>query len=738
MSKLIDRCRAGMAPLSVRPELKDAALAALGRWTSEAPFADYQGYIEHLVDRERFDVLLDSFYRMIPFGTGGRRGPVGVGPNRFNPYTLSTSVQGHVAYLRQRFGPDAELTTVVAYDVRRFADLRGLFEGVPGVLTGLTSKDLAWLAARVYAANGVRVYILPADVDSYISTPELSFLIRELKAQGGLNVSASHNHPDDNGGKFYNALGGQEIPPDDEAMARLVQQVHAAEVTDADEALAQGLIQPIGPELRQRYVQLNRALLPEPASTSAHIVFTPLHGTGSTTVQAVLQQAGFTVEPEPTQSTFDGAFPAVPYRIPNPEVPASMLAAQALAERIGADLVLSTDPDADRLGLLAPDSQGTWRPFTGNEIGALLLGHLIERRVPKLKAAGGRPFVVTTWVTTGLLRRMAEAARLGVVDSLAVGFKFIAEVLRAIEDEGRYEEAGWERTLQGALGDFLMGTEESHGYLVSPDIRDKDAAGAALLLAELASLCRDRGETLDTVLDGIHRRHGVVINRLSSLIMQGATGLERIAAIQASLRADPPTEVAGLKVVRAVDWHDTERFGPFLSDTDRSTRNVLCWFLENGSRITIRPSGTEPKNKTYVEVAGTPVGPNAPASALAAERRRLEALAANIVDDFTLQALARVKLTVPTAALRVSDLVPLEQRVRVVEQVAPALLERVRALDLAPGEAAVAALRAWLSVELKPCGNDPEGLVLPGLQAAWAKVAADEPALVARALALLS
>ena len=734
MQDLIERARAGMHPLSVRDQLKDAALTTLSAWASEERFAPYRGYMEHLVQQERFDVLLDSFYRMIPFGTGGRRGPVGVGPNRFNPYTLSTSVQGHVAYLRQRFGADTPLATVVAYDVRRFDDLRGLYVGVPGVLTGLTSKDLAWLAARVYAANGVRVHILPADADSYVSTPELSFLIRELGAQGGLNVSASHNHPDDNGGKFYNALGGQEIPPDDEAMAALVQQVYTAELVSVEEAERRELIVPIGPALRHRYIELNRALLPEPASTSARIVFTPLHGTGSTTVQAVLQEAGYAVEPVPSQSTFDGAFPAVPYRIPNPEVPASMGVAQEQAERQGADLVLSTDPDADRLGLLAPDAHGGWRAYTGNEIAALLLAHIIERQVPARRAAGGRPFMVTTWVTTGLLRRMAEAAGVGVVDSLAVGFKFIAEVLRAVEQEGSYTEQGWGRTLQAGLADFVMGTEESHGYLVSPDVRDKDAAGAALLLAEMASLCRDRGVTLDTVLDGVHRRHGVVINRLSSLIMQGAPGLERIAAIQASMRSDPPTHVAGLRIVRTVDWHDTERFGPFLSETDTTTRDVLCWFLENGSRITIRPSGTEPKNKTYVEVSGQPLGPNAPASALAAERERLEALALALADDLTVQALARVQMKVPPAALRVSDLVPLEQRVSVVQTVAPALLQRVEALGPDPTPAARAELKAWLDAELRSCGNDPEGLVAPGMLAAWAK---QPPALVQRAMAWL-
>ncbi len=728
---LLERAQQGFAQLDLRDSLKQAAAKNLERWLTQAPFAPYLPYIEHLVQREQWGLLLDSFYKVIPFGTGGRRGPVGVGPNRFNPYTLSTSVQGHVQYLRQRFGAEASLAVVLAYDVRRFADLRGLFQGVEGPLTGLTSKDLAWMAAQVYAANGVKAHILPKDEDSYISTPELSFLIRALGAQGGLNVSASHNPPDDNGGKFYNHLGGQEIPPDDETMAALVELVDEASSMDAAAALAQGLILPLSAASRQGYVDLNVSLLPEPASRSAKIVFTPLHGTGSTTVLPVLRKAGFSVEMEPSQSTFDGAFPAVPYRVPNPEVPASMDRARALAEELGADLVLSTDPDADRLGLLARTAQGQFRAFTGNEIAILLLQALLERRAAQ-PTTTGQPFVVTTWVTTSMLRRQAEAAGVQVVDSLAVGFKFIAEVLRAIEQDGRYEEKGWDRSLEGTLADFVMGTEESHGFLVTPEVRDKDAAGAALVLAELASLCCDRGETLLDVLDRVQRQHGLVVNHLVSLVMQGAQGLEAIAAIQSSLRDEPPAEIAGVRVRRTVDWHDEERFGPFLSETDRSTRNVLCFFLADGSRVTIRPSGTEPKNKTYVEVCGEPLPADAEAAQIAHERQRLQRQAQAIADDFALQALARVGIEVPRAALRVSDLVPLEERTRVVEQVAPALLDRAAAA--LRGDLDLAQLATWLDEQLRPCGNDPRGLVAPGIEAAFRDL--DEPLSGAKELAL--
>ena len=708
MQALLDEIRSGFDTLTLPQELKQLALDQLERWLSEPRFARYLPYIQHLAEQRQYWLLQDSFYKMIPFGTGGRRGAVGVGPNRFNPYTLSTSVQGHVDYLRERFQDQSELSVVIAYDVRHFYDLRRQFEGVSGPLQDLTSRELAWQAAEVYAANGVRVHILPADSDSYLSTPELSFLIRELKADGGLNVSASHNHPDDNGGKFYNQLGGQEIPPNDEEMVDCVRRVDDARQLDRAEALRQGLILPIGPEVRQRYIAVNCALAPQPRSRSAHVVFTPLHGTGSTTVQVVLQQAGFQVDAVADQSSFDGAFPNVPHSIANPELPESMDQARAQADELGADLVLSTDPDADRLGLAARDPHDAWRIFNGNEITCLLLQALLERRGT---AAGG--FVVTTWVTTSLLRAQAAAAGLGCVPTLAVGFKFIAEVLRAIEEEGSYHELGWGRRLEGELDQFWLGAEESHGYLVTPAIRDKDAAGAALLLAELASTRKDQGRTLADVLDAIHSEHGVVVNRLVSCVMQGAVGLQRIRAIQASLRQQPPAMIGGKAVKEVVDWHDRARFGPFLSETDEVTRDVLCFLLEDGSRLTIRASGTEPKNKAYVEVKGQPLGADASSQYLAQERRRLERSAQALADDFVIQALARVDIALPQAALRVSDLLPLEDRIWAVRELAPQLVQRHQQ------GASQEAIAAWMDEQLGRLGRDARSLVAGGLSAVF-------------------
>jgi len=724
---MIPELDAGFAALPVDDATKAAARDALAHWRTAARFAEYRPLLDALIARRRFALLLDCFYRRIPFGTGGRRGPVGVGPNRINPYTLSTSVQGHVAALRQRYGATAELAVVIAWDVRVFHDLRGELGETPSPLRGLSSRDLGWLAARVYLANDVRVHLLPPDDPSYLSTPELSFLIRELGAAGGLNVSASHNHPDDNGGKFYNSLGGQEIPPADEELATIVEQVDDARLISLAQALDSPLLCPLAPTVRRRYREHNLRRLPPAGPRQARIVFTPLHGTGSTTVLPLLQEAAIEVEAEPAGLPADGAFPTVPFRIPNPEVPQSLARASRFAQARGAQLVLATDPDADRLGAMAPDHEGGWRPLTGNEIGALLL----HRLLPRAAAAGPpeegrRPFLVTTWVTSRLHERLARAAGIGCVSTLLVGFKYIGEVLRQIEEHGEYVEVGWGRTLRARLDDFLLATEESHGYLLTAGLRDKDAAGAALLLAELAADLHARGETRPDLLLQIQRTHGVVENRLLSLVLQGATGLQTIAALLAALRQAPPAAVDGTPVAEVVDWQDEARFGPFLSGTDRGARNVLCFLLEAGSRITLRPSGTEPKCKIYVETAGPPHEPTTPLATVRAAQARLAARATQLGDAFVLLALRSIGREVPAAALRVSDLVPLELRVWVVTELLAQLLPHLVAAQ--GQETSRDQVQAWLDAQLRPCGSDARQLVAAGLRQAAAEAPGYAPA----------
>lgn len=697
------------AALGVRPDVHAAAETALQRWLTEPAFAEWAPLVRALVAAERWNLLIDSFWQVMPFGTGGRRGTVGVGPNRFNPWSLAASVQGHAVFLKKRLG-NRPLTVVIAYDVRAFRDATGSFPAdVPNPLLGLTSRDFAEIAAGVYAANGVHTVLLAPGSDTFMSTPELSFAIRHLGADAGLNISASHNPPDDNGGKFYNALGGQEVPPDDEAMADEVNGVGEILRMSPAEARAGGWIREYPMSTHDAYVALNVATSLLPSARSAKIVFTALHGTGDTSALAVLRAAGFDAELEPTQARHDGAFPEVPFRTPNPEVPQSMDRAVALARSRGADLVMACDPDADRIGLVAREADGSWRFFSGNEIAALVTEHRLRHgRV-------AAPIVMKTEVTSELVSRVARRHGAQVVGELMVGFKYIGDGLKQLDATGRF--AG----VTGTAADFVIGVEESHGVLVTADIRDKDAAGAALALAEMASAAKEAGRTLGDCLRELWAREGYVSNRLVSTVMRGATGKARIEAIQQSLRETPPTTVAGFAVTEFADRRDPAGpLGPIKSGSDAASRDVLVFRCGEGNRVILRPSGTEPKNKVYVEVIGAPGEPPA----------EVDARAERLALGFAALMLARADLQLPEWALRVSDLVAIEQKMDLAGRILPALQNRLKAMD-----ARDPALQNWLDAELRAFGKDPRGLVAPAIQA-WAQGGGVDTAAVVRAFGL--
>ena len=697
------RAERGFAGLQVAESLKQNALRALASWLTEDALTPYRAQLHWLIETECWSLLLDGFYRVLPFGTGGRRGPVGIGPNRFNPWTLASSVQGHVAYLQERH-PGAPLSVSIAYDVRVFQDLRGLYNpDLPNPLLGMTSRDFARTAAGVYAAHGIAVHMLPEDAETYISTPELSYTVRALGASAGLNISASHNHPDDNGGKFYNAQGAQDVPPDDEAMANKVAGITRVKALDFAAAKASGLLSPVPPRVHEAYVALNVAQSLQPAARRAKIVFTPLHGTADSTVGEVLRRAGFEVVMVDEQATPDGAFPAVPFRAPNPEVPQAMAMGMALAEKLNADAVLACDPDADRIGACSRTSEGAYRFLTGNEI-AVLVTHYKLEQLQHLGRLPARPLVIKTEVTTGLLRPITAHFGGTLVGDLLVGLKYHANVLHQIEQRQRYG------AVTATLDDFIVAVEESHGILVTPDMRDKDAAGAALLLAELAACQRQQGRVLLDYLDDIYRRYGYFANLGASMVMSGAEGASRIQHIQDTLRRSPPKEIAGWEVTRAVDhWDESGAHGPLLSDTDRAARNVLAYQLANGARVIIRPSGTEPKNKLYLEVPAPPLGIEAGDGALARSKTATDALAQRLADDFTRQMLATIGVDLPEYALRISALVPLDKRLDFVERLVPGFEER--ALACAQGQGTPEAVSRWVDDQLASYGKDARGLV---------------------------
>jgi phosphoglucomutase/phosphomannomutase len=709
MHEVFQTLTQGFASLPVADHYKQTAVRNIVQWLEDATFAGYQPQLQWLIEQEQWSLLLDSFYRVLPFGTGGRRGPVGIGTNRFNPWTLASSVQGHVAYLRERY-PEQDLSVVIAYDVRVFHDLRGLYNAdLPNPLLGMTSQDFARVAAGVYTANGVRVYLLPEDATTYVSTPELSFTIRHLQATAGLNISASHNHPDDNGGKFYNDRGGQEVPPHDEAMAKKVEHVERIEQLDFAAAKATGLISWLSPEVHEAYVALNVAQTLQPTARQSRLVFTPLHGTADTTVGTVLQHAGFEVHLVDAQATHDGAFPAVPFRVPNPEVPDSMQQGIELARQVGADAVLACDPDADRIGVCSRTADGEYRFLTGNEI-AVMVTHYKLEQLQRLGRLPAQPLVIKTEVTTELLRPITEHFGGTIIGDLLVGFKYHAHVLDCLEKHRRFG------LVHATVDDFVIGVEESHGILVTPQIRDKDAAGAAILLAELAAIQRQKGATLLDYLDDIYRRYGYYANLLTSMVMTGAEGLTNIETIQQTLRRQPPAHIAGLTVTQMIDhWDETGTHGAFVSDTDRAARNVLLFRLEQGARVIIRPSGTEPKNKIYIEVPAPPLGLQASSDALAQSKAAADAMAQRIADDFTRQMLAMIDVHLPDYALRLSGLLPLDKRLDFVEHFMPGLETQVQTWCM--GGMSQEQVSQWIDTHLASYGKDARGLVRDALRA---------------------
>jgi phosphoglucomutase/phosphomannomutase len=645
---LLELARSGFQTIQVDDALKDQALKFLRQWLTGPEFAVYRPQLEWLVRERQWAGLLDRFYQILPFGTGGRRGPVGIGPNRMNVWTLTASVQGHCEYLKECFPGVEPLRVALAYDVRCFEDKRRNYNPeLSNPVLHLSSKNLAHHAAGVYAANGIHAHILPADSPRYLATPELSFAIRYLKAHGGLNISASHNPPDDNGGKFYDERGGQPVPPDDQIMADLVDQVTTIKTLPWGEALRSGRVHLMDETSHQAYLDLLRrqSLVPPPKFDELQIVFTPLHGVGAMTAMEALVAQGFRVKPVAEQMKPDGQFPNVT-KTPNPEVPESMDRAMATAQRVQADLVLSTDPDADRLGALIPDGQSGWRFVTGNEIAALLthfkLNQLAQRgQLPR------SPIVIKTEVTTSQVTRIARHFKAQLVENLLVGFKYIADVLWHLENEGAYED------VRGTPEDFVIASEESHGILVTPQIRDKDAGGAAVLLAELALTQRRQGKTVLDYLEALARQFGYFRTEGVPVVMTGILGKKNMARMLDALRANPPREIAGLAVTAFEDLRDPNgRMGPLRGATDAAARNFLLFRLGERARIAFRPSGTEPKAKAYIEVCSPPCPAGTSAAAWQQTCREVDALTERLAKEFVRAAVGLIGLDPAEAGVR--------------------------------------------------------------------------------------
>jgi len=589
---LMTTAKDGLSQLDVSEKVKSAALASLQTWLTDPAFAEYAPQVRYLIEAGKWDVLLDSFYQVIPFGTGGRRGPVGIGPNRINAWTIQASAQGHSQYLLKIYGEEARRRGVVmTFDVRRYSQ-KGIYsDDIPNPVKDLDGWKLARAAAEVYAANGIKTYLF----ETVRSTPELSFAIRHLKAIAGDMFSASHNLPPDNGKKVYDEYGGQLIPPHDQTLVdEVTGNVKEIKRLAFEEARRQGLVEIVDAVIDRAYLA-SAAAVSLSSARGLKIFYSPLHGTGITTVYPVLQRLGFDVTLCPATSNLSGAFEKVTFNIPNPEVVESFSTSLPLAQKAGADILLSTDPDADRIGIMV-NHRGQWVFLTGNEIAILLANYAID----KLRSTGRltpQRVVVKTDVTTALIDKMARENNIICVGDLLVGFKYVAEEMNKLESAGRGS-------------DFIFGCEESHGYLTGTYARDKDAAGAAVWIAEYAAELKNQGKTLVDALDEIYAAYGYCHNYLTEIRLLGAMGMEQIAAIMDHFRARAVERFGDFTVEEKLDrWQGAPQ--PHLSETDTSARNVIIFRLRNvaettGLRVTVRPSGTEPKIKMYFELVGKP------------------------------------------------------------------------------------------------------------------------------------
>jgi phosphoglucomutase len=589
---LLDKAKNGFNTLNIGEKYVSSALKWLEQWLTDSQFKEYVPQIQYLIESQQWNFLLDSFYQVIPFGTGGRRGTVGIGPNRINPWTIQASAQGHSQYLFKQFGNEIRKKGVVlTYDVRQYTE-QGIYNPeIPNPIMNLNAEDLAKAAAEVYAANGIKIFMF----DGVRSTPLLSFAIRYLNAAAGDMFSASHNLPTDNGKKIYDHLGGQLIPPHDQILVdEVTENVHEIFRIPYDEAEKQGLVQYVSSEVDNAFIK-SICDVSLSSEKSIRILFSPLHGTALTSIYPALKTAGFQVSLDPKTSNLSGVFENVTFNIPNPEVEQSFDTSITAAEKTGAELIINSDPDADRIGIMVKH-QGNWRFLNGNEIAILLTEYAISKFKSQERITP-ESVVIKTEVTTSLIDKIASDNHIKCTGNLLVGFKYIAEELNRLEREGK-------------IRGFILGTEESHGILVGDYCRDKDAAGAAIWIGELASEQKKNGKTLVDFLDEIYSHYGYCHNHLTEIRLLGAKGVEQIASIMDHLRSEAIENFDGFSVIQMIDrWQGDPQ--PHLSVTDTSSRNVLVFKfkdfpLTQGLRVTVRPSGTEPKIKMYYEVTGKP------------------------------------------------------------------------------------------------------------------------------------
>jgi phosphoglucomutase len=521
--------------------------------------------IKELLKKGDWKELEDRFYRDLEFGTGGLRGVIGGGFNRMNTLVVTRATQGLCDYIKEQF-PKKQLSACIAYDSRR------------------KSKEFSLATALVFAANGIKAYIFP----SLKPTPVLSYAIRKLGADTGVVVTASHNPPQYNGYKAYWNDGSQVVPPHDSGIIEKVLKVKSVKQISKTEASSKGLLMEIGQEIDDDYVamvksHLLRSYLFSETGKSVNIVYSPLHGTGAMLFERIMKELGLNVLTVPEQREPDGEFPTVSY--PNPEESAALAMAIELGKKTHADVVMATDPDADRLGIAVPDKTGEFVLVTGNQLGSLHLDY-IALTLKELHRMPPRPAAIRTIVTTELQKAIAEKYGIESFECLT-GFKWIADLMRRFETENY---------------DFIYATEESYGHLIEKEVRDKDGISAAALTAEMTLYWRSQGKSLLDHLEELYKEHGYYEEKGLSFYFEGEQGMKIMNSIMEDYRKQQPNQFGGLSVIctrdvkASTEWDRNGR----IRKIDLPKSDVIQWRLEDGTLLTVRPSGTEPKIKYYI------------------------------------------------------------------------------------------------------------------------------------------
>lgn len=549
-------------------ELLDLVTSRANSWLEGNYDAETKAEVKKLMDSSDKSELIECFYKDLEFGTGGLRGIMGVGSNRMNKYTVGAATQGLSNYLLKEFANLPEIKVVISYDCRN------------------NSKKFAQITADVFIANGIKVYLF----ENLRPTPEVSFAIRKLGCQSGVMLTASHNPKEYNGYKAYWNDGAQVTPPHDSNIIDEVNKVTAADIKFEGKP---SLIEKLGEDMDNQFIEAVRSVLLSPESVKKHgnigIVYTPIHGTGGQLVPKALKAYGFTnIIHVPEQDVVSGDFPTV--KSPNPEEPAAMAMAVQKGIETGADLVFATDPDADRFGAGVRDDNGNFVLLNGNQTMIILVYYLVTRW-RELGKLTGTEYTVRTIVTSELTQTISEKNGVEMFECFT-GFKWVATVMRELEGKRKY----------------IGGGEESYGFLAVDFIRDKDSVSAAALFAEIAAWCKNNGRTIYQMLQDIYVEYGFSKEKGISVVKKGITGAQEIQAMMDKFRNNPLKEIAGSKVITVKDYIPLESKNTITGEVSKmdmpTTSNVLQYFTEDKTKVSIRPSGTEPKIKFYIEVHG--------------------------------------------------------------------------------------------------------------------------------------